>query len=351
MVTAHIACGNVAWERELLDACARAGVDHVRRHVDAAGLLAAVAEPATVARLVITSPALRGFAERALQGVAALAPTVIVVDGIEPEWLAASELDIRGRADFDAETWIAAAMNASVAPLPAPATAAAPAADVTVYVGVSGGVGVTTLALEHAAAIDDCVVVEGNLRFPALAVAAGLPGDTRGWPEALEQQRPLSALHACGSVRVMPAHTADVDPGPQTFAHLLGLVPAARIVVDAGCLAHDGAVAAIGLADRVVVVADASPLGMVRLCLAAPEIRALQRPFTIVVNRVRASATGSARPGAAMSDIVRETFGVEPVLQEQTAAFDTAWLRARWPARAHPATGGAVVTRAALRAR
>ena len=306
-----LACGEVPWERALLTAAADARVRVVRRLVDLGGLVQA-AEADTTGATVIVSPALRDFAERGLHAVAATGRRVLVlVDDIEPPWLTgAGFATIR----VDGLAWPTLFDD-----LPA---ATAPAVDLRVLAGVSGGVGVTTLAAVEAARAEGSLLIDAALARPSIAFLLGMPAASSGLIDALERDEPVGP----GVLTLAPAAAPRVT-WDALEALLLRLAPSVtRVIVDAGTVDAPLAGPLLAAAAHPCLVSSGTPLGLLRLCTLAE--RADDAPVTLVVNGLRAPALGTGRADTVARRIVEEATGRTPLLlPDVSAACDAAWLR------------------------
>jgi len=287
-VRCGFALGEVPWERELLDvASATVGLTVSRRYVDAEGILR---DNANVPDVILASPALRGFSAKAVRALtAANVRVVIIVDSIRPPWLTDAGLPVVERHGMDV-----AALFDELAEAPSRRTTPV---ERTVFVGTGGGVGTTTLACAFAAHTPNTRFAEG----PGARSAAALL---------------LGAAHP--GVRAIGDLDA-VDPlasALQDDAH--------HLIIDGGALAETGTWVEDA---RMVLVTPATPLGVVRVCSVAEGLSARPSGLVIVLNRVRASAVGSARGGAALRALVERATGIDPLLvPDRTELCDAAWL-------------------------
>lgn len=183
---------------------------------------------------------------------------------------------------------------------------------------------------------------------PGLAAAARAAGQgsldlrslARLAPAIAERLRVLTGIARADRWPELPASALDVVWGVARQ-----LVP--WTLVDTGfCLEQDeqlsydtrapqrnaATLSALGAADVVVVVGAGDPVGLTRLVRALSELAELRLdvPQVVVVNRLRASATG-ARPEAAVHDALARYAGVLRVLTlpEDRAAADGALLAGR----------------------
>ncbi|OZB47534.1 MAG: hypothetical protein B7X40_09165 [Cellulomonas sp. 14-74-6] len=183
---------------------------------------------------------------------------------------------------------------------------------------------------------------------PGLAAAARAAGQgsldlrslARLAPAIAERLRVLTGIARADRWPELPASALDVVWGVARQ-----LVP--WTLVDTGfCLEQDeqlsydtrapqrnaATLSALGAADVVVVVGAGDPVGLTRLVRALSELAELRLdvPQVVVVNRLRASATG-ARPEAAVHDALARYAGVHRVLTlpEDRAAADGALLAGR----------------------
>ena len=348
-----IACGNVAWERDLVAACEAAGDDvEVRRSVDLTVLVGLVAKDG--ADLIVLSPAVRGFDEKQVRAVLRAVPnTVVLVDSIRPPWLfedvGLEPVELAG-VEFPRLVRELLA-QATVAPVIELTRRGAP---VTVFAGVSGGVGVTTLAGVYTVARPGAVILDANLAHPGVGVLVGEPARSATLIEASRELALTGSLDLAQHVVAFTSHTSALTASRQReelaalrTADVLDLIVAVgeqarEVVVDLGALTPrvpaferwdfgEYATAIIGASDRLAIIADATPQGMVRLCDSAPWLHSLDVPVVFVVNRVRASAAGTRHIRGAITELVEREFGQAPVLiDDRSQACDRGWLVGDW---------------------
>ncbi len=288
-VRCALALGEVPWERDVLDAAERdCNVILARRYVDAEEVLRDRAAPPEV---LIASPALRGFSLKSLSAIGALGVRIIIiVDTIRPTWLADAGFTLVERAALDVEALFAGLTTQGPTQRRRGVR--------TVFVGTGGGVGTTTLACAYAGHVPGARFVEADASRSSAALLLG--PDHPG-------VHPLSAQ---GTRDLVPTALQDE-------AH--------PVVLDGGVLQD----ACTWIDDmRLVLVTPATPLGIVRVCSAAETHSAHAAGLIIVLNRVRSSAVGSNRGGAAMRALVERATGIDPILiPDRTDLCDAAWLR------------------------
>lgn len=315
MIRALVACGEVPWERTLLAAAPAAEVQIVRRCVDLASLTRMVSS-GVPADIVITSPALRGFDERGMHAVAAQGLRVIVlVDDIRPPWLAGSGfpcLEVDGLAWQDILDCIE----------PTSVHRLADHTPRTLFMGVTGGVGTSSLAAAHAARTPGSLLIDAAIAGTSLAFLHGL---------AATSSTLMASLAGTGGIAPGLCTVAMRDAGAVDLPALESAMARARadvceIVIDGGSLGAPFADGLMDMASSIVIVASGTPLGLARLCAAGELLRS--REVTIVVNGARGSALGTGRPDRVARRIVEEhldrTAVIVPFAME---AFDAAWLR------------------------
>ena len=146
----------------------------------------------------------------------------------------------------------------------------------TAVTGVAGGSGVTEIAVAlawNAAGRGDCVLVDGNLPAPALAIRLGLPprpdlADV--FDHALGNGGPtLEEAPRVGRLAIVPGPLRPSDPGlkADVVADMaIALSAHHSVVVDVG--SGPQATPVIREADRVVLVVSGTPTGIVRLARA-----------------------------------------------------------------------------------
>lgn len=213
--------------------------------------------------------------------------------------------------------------------------AAPPAARVAVVTGAAGAPGRTEVALALAwgwASRRRTVLLDFDLEAPALAVRLGRPPrpDLVDAAEAVHETGalPPGAIVACGPLGLvlgstrrgegaLPPHlTADVAVAAASVAAL--------VVLDAGVRRGDDPL--VKGADLAVLVAEASPIGLVRAARLAADW-AGPRPW-LVLNRVHRSQAAEVVAAA------RRWTGLDPAaLVPERAAVTDAARSARPPAR------------------
>ena len=178
------------------------------------------------------------------------------------------------------------------------------------------------------------------LALPAAArwrVLTGLPRADR-WPEL----RP-AAMSAVLEVARATAEVVVVDVGPS-------LATDDEAAVDVMAPRRDGAaLAAMDAADRVVAVAAAEPVGLLRFVPALAAVRQdwPTTPLHVVANRVRRTACGPA-PGRGVAGLLSRHAGVDDavLVPDDRPAFDAAVLAGRSLAEVAPRSPARAVLRA-----
>jgi len=257
----------------------------------------------------------------------------------------------------------------------APAAGTPRGAFVAVW-GPTGAPGRTTVAVNLAAELADA----GQRRWSTLLVDADTYGGTVAQFLGLLDEAPgiAAAARAAGTGRLDAAALAALTPMLDSGLRVLtGISRAARwpelpsaslaavwqaaralaawTVVDCGfaleedeALSYDtraprrnaATLSALSEADVVVVVGAGDPVGMQRLVRGLADLGELGLSATraVVVNRVRASASGP-HPRDAVREALRRYAGVEPrVVVDDQAACDGALLRAQTLAEHAPAS-------------
>jgi hypothetical protein len=333
-----LACGEVPWERELLEAVGQsAGFSMARRYVDV-DTLARDAGSGGLGGVVLMSPAVRGFDAKPVLAVAASgAYVVVLLDTIRPPWLATSGLDCRERGEVHFATLLDELVRYAGSDAPEPAGGATRGA-VTVFAGVGGGVGVSTLAWIDALRRPDALLVDAHVTHPSLGFLCGADADSATLLRSIAElsRDPDARLqdHVVAQ-RVLTLPLAGAEGFGEREATMLVDAAAeqyAEVVLDAGDLA--GAVVSDGLWDRVqrlVLVTTAAPMGLVRLPGAIDTVRRDGLEINVVVNRFRESVASSSRAKSAIRGLVERSCGLTPMfVDEDSASFDHAWLRGDW---------------------
>lgn len=327
-----VAVGEVPWERGLLTAIAtNRDVQMGRRLVD----LGASPDSADV---LITCPSVRGFDDASVRRWSERTRVVVLLDSIRPPWLQESELDVREVGDVRFDELVAEC--AQLQPTPRLQLVQTPdRGTITAFAGVSGGVGVTTLAWMYARQHPDALIVDCNLDRPAIGLLVGNGSRTSTLRAAVRELqrggtvdlRRHAVIQARSAAVLGLALDGDDDVSAVDIAQLL-VVAAEQfpeVVLDLGgdhcrdeLLDH---------VDRLVVVASATPLGLVRLC--AHNVLRGQHPTAIVVNRIRESAAGSRHVATAMRNLVESELGQSPTLvADLVLDCDRGWLAGHWGA-------------------
>ncbi len=331
-----LACGEVSWERQLLEAIERASEPiEVRRYVDV-NAVAASAEARELGAVVILSPALRGFAQDPIERIGRATRVVVLIDSIRPPWLADTSLDCRVLASLNFTLLVEELQSESSS-----TSRDAPDAlrgGLTVFAGTSGGVGVTSLAWLRAVQHPDALVVDANIRAPLMAFLAGAEAQSATLLEAVaalakDPSAPLREHQLLGRVLTLPL-AGGLDLGEREAQVLADAASAqfAQTIVDVGPLRDDSfARALVSRAHRLVLVATAAPSGVLRLPEALASVRREDMTIDIVINRLRDSAAGSAHARVAIRGLVERACGLSPhFVEEDAVGFDGAWLSGDW---------------------
>ena len=336
-----LACGEVSWERQLLEAIERwPDPIEVRRYVDVNAVAASVAAR-ELGTILILSPALRGFEQDAIERIGRVTRLVVLIDSIRPPWLAASGLDCRDLSSLNFTLLVEELQSEST-----PTTRDTPDAlcgGLTIFAGTSGGVGVTSLAWLRAVQEPDALVVDANVRAPLMAFLAGAEAQSATLLDAIaalanEPRASLREHQVLGRVLTLPL-AGSHDLGEREAQVLADAASAqfARTIVDIGALQDDGfARALLGRAHRLVLIATAAPSGVLRLPEALASIRREEMTIDVVINRLRDSAVGSAHSRAAIRGLVERACGLSPqFVEEDPLGFDSAWLSGDWKQLLH----------------
>lgn len=329
-----IACGEVAWERDILAELGRHDdLEVTRRYVDVAGIERDL--PAgRLPPVIIMSPALRGFVEKSVHSVSTATHVVVLVDSIRPPWLATSALDCREVLGLDVRAFVDGLAALAQVPGPGPTQPDAGGGAITLFTGVSGGVGTTSLAHLHARSVAGALLVEADTTHPSLAFLLGRTGSASGLADAIaagvDAEEFARLAGAERALAMSPGEATDLVP-----ADLLRLVDhvsrsGAEVVVDAGSdpLLID---ALADRCDRLVLVTAATPIGVVRACSLGPRLVRPAGGVAIIANRARDSAIGGTRWMNAVRDIVERETGIDPVfVADDVPGFDRAWLTGDW---------------------
>lgn len=327
-----IAVGEVTWERELLAAlAAHPDLDIGRRLVD----LGTVDDATTP---LIACPSVRGFSEERVRRIMATRPVVIIADSIRPPWLAEQGIDVHDATDADFTAIIAACAETN--PSPRLQLVQRPnRGRITAFMGISGGVGVSTLVWLYGRRHPQSLLIDLHRRQPSLTLLCDQPRD--GLLAALREQRRVGNvdIERCAARRqgepAVLGLPIDHDPEFTDDEVWRLLVTAAEqfddVVLDAGVLTDRTDL--LQHVDRVVLVTTATPLGLIRLCARAAGVRPQVQQLELVVNRVRSSATGSRHATSAITALVRTELGDSPILvRDDVAACDRGWLTGVWDA-------------------
>lgn len=330
-----VAVGEVSWERELLSAIARnPDVELGRRHVD----LATLPDARTP---LIVCPSVRGFTEAVVPTLATRRPLLVLVDSIRPPWLADSAIPCTEVRDIDFDAFVAKCAERA----PSPRLQLVQNEErgrITAFVGVSGGVGVTTLAWLYAQQRQKVLLIDCNLREPALSVLLGNGTRSASLSRALQELRGSVAIDLRTQVvrmdeqlSVLPSFVTREGPGITAGELSELLVVAAEqfaeVVLDLGTLGDPAFEVMHVHVDRLHVVADATPLGLVRLCSRTSDWAQSAARTTIVVNRVRSSAAGSRHAATAIRNLVLAELGSDPlIVADRPNDCDRGWLSGDW---------------------
>lgn len=333
-----VAVGEVPWERQLLAAIA-ANQDVVmgRRLVD-------IAANHDLGDVLISCPSVRGFNEAAVRRWASHARVIIIRDSIRPPWLDASDFDVRDIASVSFGELVAECAQFDPTPR-LQLVQAAVRAPITAFTGVSGGVGVTTLAWMYAQQHPDALIIDCNIDQPALGLLAG--------PRASALRVAVHELRRSGSMdirRLVPLqqnkpavlslsmHGADHDEVSASDLTRLLVIAAEQfpeVVLDFGTLGQHPWEPVLDHIDRSVVITTATPLGLVRLCAQSDRWSHRVGATAIVVNRIRESAAGSRHVATAMHNLVYTELGQQPTLvADHMLDCDRGWLVGEWGAMA-----------------
>ena len=325
MTAVGLACGPVTWEAPLLRALQEQTNLHLhRRYVDMAEVRADI-RTGSRPDVLVAGPSVRGFAPGLVEEIRAAGVAVVVlVDDVRPPWLADAHLDVR-----EAGAWAPAALLADLDVLDVPPVAAVRERDVTVFVGVAGGVGTSSLCWLAARQRHPGLVVDGAAQ-PVLAFAAGLDVETVDAGVA-GVGRVIGTADGEREMRLLaPAFPVAEGFSAAAVADTVeeAVTAGQSLLLDAGTRLD--LLPLLGPVRRTVLVSTAAPQHMARLpgLLAVLDDAA---PALVVVNRLRATVAGSARARSAVRSLVQESCGVDPVLVgEDQPGFDRAWLRGDW---------------------
>lgn len=335
-----VAVGEVPWERGLLTAIAvHRDVEMGRRLVD----IAAVQDPGDV---LIVCPSVRGFDEAAIRRWSARTRVVVIRDSIRPPWLDGSDLDLREIDDVVFDDLVSECAQFDPTPR-LQLVQTSQRASITAFVGVSGGVGVTTLAWMYALQRPDALLIDCNVDRPSLALLVGNGTRTSTLRAAVRDlQRNGSvqlrdhAVKRNRSAAVLGLSMHGDDPAEVTSSAVTQLLVAAaeqfpEVVLDFGALGDHRWDDVLDHVDRLVVVTVATPLGLVRLCSQTDAWAHRSGATAIVVNRIRESAAGSRHVATAMRNLVESELGQAPTLVgDLVLDCDRGWLAGHWGAMA-----------------
>lgn len=337
MMELCLACGEVQWERALLEALRDADETiEIHRFVDLDSLVAHVRRSSSTV-FVVMSPALRGFAAKPIEALAGSGTRIVIIrDSVRPPWLDSSALDIRERDGLHF-----AAFAPELVQLARTETSAGDQESeggcITVFVGSSGGVGVTTLAWLYAQSRAGSLLVDGNTAQPLCGFLAGADASSATLMSALATllHQPDARIGDAPPARVL---TLPVDGEGGLAARdadiLLSAAAAqyAEVVIDAGVVGGSPfASACLERADRVVLVTTAEPRGVLRLPTAMRVVRREGLDVTVIVNRLRDSAVGSRHARSALRSLTERTCDATPrFVDDDPQQFDAAWIDGDW---------------------
>lgn len=333
-----LACGEVPWEREILEAISqRQDLTVAKRYVDV-GALTADAKVGTLGSVLLMSPAVRGFDAKPVLALAASGVHIVVVlDTVRPPWLSASGLDCRERSQLHLPTLLDDLERRANATASVTAETES-SGRLTVFAGVSGGVGVTSLAWLESLRQPASLLVDAHTALPLLGFLCGAAATTSTLLDAvnaLERGSQESLAHFGIGGRML---TLPLGGAPELGEREAGLLVAAatsefaNTMIDAGPLRMSTfADALVDRAQRLVLVATAAPSGVLRLPGALDGVRRDGLEVTLVVNRFRESAAGSKHARTAIRGLVERSCGLSPVfVDDDPQGFDTAWLDGDW---------------------
>ena len=333
-----LACGEVPWEREVLEAIAQSAEPAAaRRYVDM-GALAQDAGSGALGAVVLMSPAVRGFDAKPVHAVVASgAHVVVLLDTIRPPWLADSGLDCRELVSVHFPSLVDELVRYADAGDQATDAAGAQGV-ITVFAGVGGGVGTTTLAWIHAQRHAESLVIDAHETHPSLGFLCGADASSSTLLQAssalLSDQDAQLRAHAIeGRFLTLPLGGSG-ELGERDASMLADACTeqASHTIVDAGALGDSTlGEALLGRARRLVLVTTGTPMGMVRLPGAVERSRREGLDITVVVNRFRESLASSGRAKSAVRGLAERSCGLVPVfIDDEPALFDHAWLSGDW---------------------
>jgi MinD-like ATPase involved in chromosome partitioning or flagellar assembly len=369
MTAIAVAIGREQWEPELVAALTggSSGVHVARRCVDAVDL-AAVAMGG-LAEVVVVGSRLPRID---LDVVATLVASGVHVIGVAADDVGVGRLHTLGvtrivkvdPADLEVAVHSIAALAGEMRlahTAPNDAVPTAPTAPVggriTVVIGAAGAPGRTTLAANlatrWAAAGASTLLVDADSDAPAMASVLGVMTDESGLARAAR-----GALEARDDAHVLRRAVSHLGPNLSLLSGVTGgaaevLRPSAvervvtvaaanyeHVIVDTASwrvtdMQGVGAGVAqplrtlMGVADSLLIVGAADPIGLVRLLglLTATQHEALQARHVVVLNKARASALGGAE--SHVTDMLGQhvTLPEVVVLPDDRNAADTAMLR------------------------
>ena len=333
-----LAFGEVPWEREILHSIsAHPRLQITRRYVDVHALLADMKQGA-LAPAVLMSPALRGFDEKPVLELARTGVHVVVVlDTIRPPWLSGSSLDCRERSQL-----LVPSLLEEIEQIGEPVCVSqgsnTPTGELTVFAGVSGGVGVTSLLWISALRAADALVVDANVAAPMLGFLCGADAASAALREAVlavgnGRQTDLASVAWQRRFLTLPlGGDRELDERDATALAEAAGTQFARVMVDAGAVGSSPfGDALINRAEHLVLVATAAPSGVLRIPGALAQCRRDDLRITVVVNQFRTSVADSRRARSAIRGLVERSCALTPiVLDDDREGFDRAWLDADW---------------------
>ncbi|HUQ00615.1 MAG TPA: hypothetical protein VM093_09170 [Aeromicrobium sp.] len=340
VLTVAVAGGGAAWEADVLDEIQLSEALHLRRRcLDVAELLSL----SGLCDVAVVSTGLAGLDLESVQSLQRDGVQVIGIgDAVRARRLGIAALTIPGQIE---------ACVSAPAETPVPTTPGA----ITAVWGPHGAPGRSVIAASLAAAWAGpermVTLVDADSRGGSLAQMQAVLDDTSGL---------VAACRAANRGEASPSseHALLLEPGLRLLTGVVRAdmwdqvreAPFQRVirsvaetsdvvVVDLGPGLDPQTRHVLTVADRVVVVGRADPVGLARLVrslhdLASVRAEALTRP-TVVMNLMRAGAAWSS---ADVADAVLRLAGVRPdvFIPADHRAVDTAVLRGAVPARVAP---------------
>lgn len=333
-----LGCGEVPWEREIVQLASQHDeLTIARRYVDVPSMVQDL-RSGVLGSVLLLSPAVRGFDAKPVMALAeAGAQMVVLLDTVRPPWLLASDLDVREVAEVHFPTLVDELARRS--------RADAPMLDdrlgtgvITAFAGVSGGVGVTSLAWLHAQRHSGSLLIDGHTALPLLGFLCGEDATSATLLDATHALETdpgvrLSDHAARGGVLTLPL-AGEFGLGEREAELVLAAAAAqyAHTVIDLGPLdTSPFAAAVIARSHQLVLVSTAAPSGVLRLPAALAQVRRAGLDITVVINRLRESAAGSRQARAAIRGLVERSCDTTPTfVDDDSALFDAAWLDGNW---------------------